>query len=839
MSTAHVSRAKAMLLFAAVAVVLVCGASAAIHEDEQGLRDWVMRFAGNVRYAAVPPTANPTLVYVLSEEGAVTALDLTPRGALNLTWRQVFSEAPQCLAAADDAVLAVDAKGTAYLLSPEQGFIATTFVLQQPAALAGEPAVAVACSIVDGKVTVAMYHASTGGARAYTFDITTEDEVIGSSATIAMGPDVTFLRLGGGKHVYATATKTGSTTQYDATTGAKVGSMEGTSASVGLDGEIVLVKKNGLGGTVAKDADFSIQCERCSATHIIDSETGAVATAGKKATTVTVTTAGTVMRVSFPTKEVSLPINASAGTAYPLIAFTKESDGMVYALVKKPSRHLVLVRSDGAVMWERREGLSGAAATLIVAPPNQQLDRFHFNKQVLMASRYGTLYSIPLSEMGTKIEVLTDFSIPLLKQMPVASMAQVQVTAMTQISETTVGVRCEADGTTAIVVIDLVTKEVTKVRLFDEKIVITPQYTIARDLTLEGALDSPQLLVYVADAAKGLVEGYSVSNATKRATPAWSIKFPYPVVAHTSGQDSSRTAIVNDLRVYPNRTGAEPVDEVRHRYPTRNVVVAAYYEPADEDHLPTLVITAVDAVTGGVLATTRHQDVEGDVKMAIIEHTLIYYFLDASKMRYCFGVWEMFEEEQGSAVSKSAGATLPMVVASFFAKSDRVFSSRASRPPVIAASTLGLYGGPVADMGVTTSNGAIARKSIVMAFETGRVAVVELNSLLAGNQMVMPNTENKQLSHVFLHSSALATHRYRLAKPRGVTTAPTNLESSCHVVVTGLDLFYVRSSAGKPFDLLNTDFNKPLLVALVAAFAVLSFLVRYLVMRKSLNALWE
>ncbi|CCW59870.1 unnamed protein product [Phytomonas sp. EM1] len=102
----------------------------------------------------------------------------------------------------------------------------------------------------------------------------------------------------------------------------------------------------------------------------------------------------------------------------------------------------------------------------------------------------------------------------------------------------------------------------------------------------------------------------------------------------------------------------------------------------------------------------------------------------------------------------------------------------------------------------------------------------------------MPNQKDRKASHVLVFSEMLATHKYRLALPQHVVTAATNLESSSHVLVTGLDLFYVRYSAGKPFDLLNSDYNKPLLVMLVISLLVASLVARYFVLRKSLSTIW-
>lgn len=88
---------------------------------------------------------------------------------------------------------------------------------------------------------------------------------------------------------------------------------------------------------------------------------------------------------------------------------------------------------------------------------------------------------------------------------------------------------------------------------------------------------------------------------------------------------------------------------------------------------------------------------------------------------------------------------------------------------------LGAYGGPLADMSLTTSQDAIARKSVVLAYKSGRVAIVELRQLFAGGQMPIPRRTDRQLTHVIIPSVLMATHRYRIAAPRYITTQPTQL----------------------------------------------------------------
>lgn len=804
-------------LVLAIALATFCIPCHAIHEDEQGLRDWIMRFAGDTTHAVVSHTNSH--VFVASEQGAVSAIQVSPSGALNLTWRETLPAAPQCLVTAMKTVFTADHSGSVYLLNTETGFIETTFHLQ----FTSDAAVSkVACSTAENMATVVLYANTT--AYVFTFDIDASEEEISAATSFSVGANAERLKLVG-TALWVSIDET--STQYDIVSGSKGTSTRGVITSTSPFGAAVFVSPSSVVVSSGR-GQTEKACTGCSAAFIANIED----TDAEDIVSVSTDAQGLV--VAFPSAVVNVPQLPASGLPKVLCAFTTDED--TYALVRAANRHLILVRANGQMVWERHEGLAHTAATLITDPLGK-LDHFHFNKHVLLASRFGVLYGIPLAEMGTNVKIIVDFSIALLEKLRAPLVTDVTIQRIARENDTHISVHCTHKSITAIVFVDLRDNAVIEVKIFEGALVVAPKYIVTNDLKLQGDLGFHELHVYVARAEEGRIFGYSVSNVSKAATPTWSMKFSYPIIAHASGQNIARTATVTSLRVYPNNTGKELTEEVHRRYPTRNIVVVAYYEPSKDQGRTTLVITALDAITGSVLALTKHRNAEGAIRMVVVEHTVIYYFMDALKMRYCFGVWEMFEEQPGPAVTTSAGVTLPMIIGTFFAKKDRVFSSRAARPPVVAVSTLGVYGGPLADMSVTTSQSGIARKSIVLAFETGRVAVVELRRLLVGGQMPVPNSD-RQLTHVIIPSTAIVSHRYRLALPNSITTASTNLESSCHVLVSGLDLFYVRSSSGKPFDLLNSDFNKSLLVALVAGFAVLSVLVRYLVMRKSLNAAW-
>ncbi|KEG15448.1 hypothetical protein DQ04_00071160 [Trypanosoma grayi] len=807
-----------LLLFVCLLCVGVVPVTA-IHEDEQGLRDWIRRFVGHVEHATFHPGLKLNHVYVTTAQGAVAALSLSDG---DLQWRKLLSEPQVCVAANKQEIVVSSRTGTVHVFDAATGNLASTFKLMLP-----NGASVGACATAGKVMKVAAV--DTSKAYLYEFDSATDEEEIKPRIEFSIGVGAREIRISG-NHLWVLRQTTAD--RYSLEGNVEVTGVEGGSgAAVTGNGEAVIFTSAKV--TVVRNppkVEEAINCNKCGVGVLVN-------TAGAFGGQVTTQTEQDGFSVVFPTSTVRVPYlhgdNGTAAAAPVVLLAVQDAEHGACALVRAANGHLLAVAERTGTMWERMEGLAQLTAMVIADNPLHE-DHFSFNKLALVVSTYGVVYAVPIADMGLNIRVLADISGVIMQKTAAASMASVKIERVLLSGANTITVVASSGNSHVTLSVDTATGAVKDTKTYTNALFVAPAFTVKRSLEVEGSAPSSQQHVFAMNMSSGRIEGYVVSTSSS-ATPLWTVRMPYPLVAYATGVDALRTTVINHLRVFPNKSTS--TDEVRRKYPTRNVLVVAHYEPSEEE-LTTLVITTIDTITGSVLGSVRHRNVEGNVHLLIVEHAVLYHFMDAEKMRHCLGVWEMFEEESGPVLRKDAGATLPQVIASFFFRSKKVFSSRATRPPAVTAAVLGINGGEVATMSVTASFNGIARKSVVLAFESGRVATVELNRLLAGGQPPLDDKGN-QLTHVLIPSTALATHKYRVAKPSLITTGPTNLESSCHVLVSGLDLFYVRASSGKAFDLLNSDFNKDLLIMLTCGLGVLAVVARYFVMRKGLNLLWR
>ncbi|SCU65917.1 PQQ-like domain/Protein of unknown function (DUF1620), putative [Trypanosoma equiperdum] len=814
------------LYFLLLKLCLICGLIVpiqAIHEDEQGLRDWILRFVGQVEGAALHPKLKLNNVYIRSAQGAVAALSLDSG---ELLWRKVFSEPRVCIGVTGGSVFVSSRSGAVHVLNAGTGAVETTFKLLLPAGADVE-----SCkSITNSKARFAAFDGKN--AHIFELDMNSDDEEVKTVGQFPIGEDVKGLRLSDA-HLWVvrrlSADRYSLKGAVEITGVDAVGGIDVTSSAeaVAYSSHKVTLLRHGpqreTNGAVEQEV---IDCSGCAASVMTNP-------AGVFQGYVIGQADPNGFMVKFPAKSIHVPLKGGTkGAPAILLAVQGDGDG-AWALVRAPNDHLVVVRENGGVKWERWEGLSRLAAVVVLDSSSKE-DRFGLSKEALGISTRGVVYMIPLAEMGSNMKVLVDVSKTVLEMTTAASVENIAFEKL-EVSGADTATLFASFGVVKIrVILNVVTGAVVEATKHEDSLIVAPTFDVKRSLAVNGKIPHSKLHVFSLNMTTGTIKGYLASSSPS-VTPLWTVQLPFPIIAVATGEDALRTSLVNNIRVFPNKSSG--MEEVRRKFPTRNVLAVAYYEPVD-DEMPTLVVTAVDVVTGSVLASMRHRNVEGPVHILIVEHAVLYHFMDVEKMRHSLGVWEMFETEVGPVLFKDTGATPPQVISSFFSRHKRVFSSRATWPPVVVGSVLGMHGGGVAKMSVTTSFGAIARKSLLFVFTSGRVASVGLNRLLAGGQVSLGDGAG-QLTHVIIPSTAIVTHRYRAARPTLIATRPTNLESSCHVLVSGMDLFYVRTSSGKEFDLLNSDFNKTLLIALTCSFGVLSLVARYFAMRKGVRQLWR
>eukprot|EP00742_Colponemidia_sp_Colp-10_P017564 GILJ01020206.1.p1 GENE.GILJ01020206.1~~GILJ01020206.1.p1 ORF type:complete len:537 (-),score=89.04 GILJ01020206.1:94-1536(-) len=337
--------------------------------------------------------------------------------------------------------------------------------------------------------------------------------------------------------------------------------------------------------------------------------------------------------------------------------------------------------------------------------------------------------------------------------------------------------------------------------------------------------------------SKNTIGGVRI-NGNDEAVDTWSLNFPGKVVAHATASSHLAVYSTEHLRVFANETSK--TGEVRRKYPTANLLVVAHVEMQDLDddgtESPVLVISFVDMVTGSVLATNRHADGAGPVHIAVVEHAVITHFFNTERHKYLVDVSELFEAED-TLINDASMASPASIVTSFLIK-PRVVSSYSLRPPQVATQVLQFPPGAISSLGTTVSFQGVARKLVIFGTPAGLVYSIDLRAFLFGGQKVPGKPDAAPYTFVPTSSSSVISHRNSVVQSKFVVVSPTNLESSNHVVVAGLDMMYCRVSAGKAWDLLNDDFNHHLLMTICGVLLLATIAARWVASHRNLKLQW-
>lgn len=90
-----------------------------------------------------------------------------------------------------------------------------------------------------------------------------------------------------------------------------------------------------------------------------------------------------------------------------------------------------------------------------------------------------------------------------------------------------------------------------------------------------------------------------------------------------------------------------------------------------------------------------------------------------------------------------------------------------------------------------------------------------------------------------LQHETMLNYNQTIANIRGIHTSPSGLESTCLVLVYGLDLFVTRVSPSKTFDLLKEDFDYLMISIVLVGLTTATYIVKHLSAKKAIKQAWR
>ncbi|XP_050312086.1 ER membrane protein complex subunit 1 [Anthonomus grandis grandis] len=322
----------------------------------------------------------------------------------------------------------------------------------------------------------------------------------------------------------------------------------------------------------------------------------------------------------------------------------------------------------------------------------------------------------------------------------------------------------------------------------------------------------PRTFLYTVDQKTSSLHGFVLDNGSDL-TPLWEVRLLPSKITGVAMKPASERVHSQGKVLYDR--------SVYYKYVNPNILAVATVTP-DPIHRSVVTIFLIDGVTGFITYSASHKRARGPVLLVHSENWLVYSFTN-----------DRFRRTEVAAVELYEGHTQT---------NSSVFSSYAvSQLPLVQTQSYILPVVPV-KMTVTLTERGITNKFLLMALSNG--AVMEIPWLLLQPRFPgMPCGPEEScipyMPEIPVPPEAVINYNQTLERVRGIEVGPAKLESTCHVLVHGLDLFYTRVAPSKTFDLLKEDFDYRLIVLVLSGLVVASFVTKYLAGKKMLKQAWK
>jgi len=297
--------------------------------------------------------------------------------------------------------------------------------------------------------------------------------------------------------------------------------------------------------------------------------------------------------------------------------------------------------------------------------------------------------------------------------------------------------------------------------------------------------------------------------------------------------------------LYEPQAGAEP-----HRPLCQDSGYGLEKNATAEEHETSLEpcrlhVSIMDLVSGKMLYRVTHAQSTGPVHAVINENFIVYTYWNSQLKRpelSSIGLFEGIIDKYGLtpfASHSSAAAAAPHISAEAGTR-----TSFGGQTPLAAQRTYVLPHVATA-LSVTQSARGIANKNILLAFASGQVFSVDMRQIHPRRPLTEPSQPEKEEGltqyNPFLHLVPFqaVTLDGSVNGVHFVTSRATRLESTTLVFsYGGPDLHFARTQSSGGFDLLASEFNKPLLLLILVGLVLVAVVLRVAYFKKIVAAAW-
>lgn len=260
----------------------------------------------------------------------------------------------------------------------------------------------------------------------------------------------------------------------------------------------------------------------------------------------------------------------------------------------------------------------------------------------------------------------------------------------------------------------------------------------------------------------------------------------------------------------------------------------------DED-TKTLVVTALDAVTGRVMYRQEHMGGTGPVKSIVSEHWAAYTFWQQTQGRWYIGVIDTYYPQPADLNAMNllfSRGNANDTVSPYDAPPELIVESESFRTKYAASC-----------LAVTKTSHGTTSKMLLMGTTNGQIVSIDRRMLDPRRPKVLPGTkptpeqvyERLPPYHPEIGTSgpSFVTLYNRVERLQGIETLHAMLESSTLVFAHGLDMYFMRMQPSRGFDMVPDDFPHALLVFMVLGLAISLYILRKIIQKRTLRLTWK
>ncbi|CAK9820665.1 ER membrane protein complex subunit 1 [Anthophora plagiata] len=324
--------------------------------------------------------------------------------------------------------------------------------------------------------------------------------------------------------------------------------------------------------------------------------------------------------------------------------------------------------------------------------------------------------------------------------------------------------------------------------------------------------------IFTTDQTTGILSGFSLSYSTAQELIAHKV---WELLLSPKNQRITHVVSKNPIERVHSQGRVLSDRSVLYKYINPNLV-AIVTEGVGYTHKNTLNLYLLDVVSGAMVFSIMHKRVRGPVHIVHSENWIVYSYFNEKSRRTEIASLELYE---GKIQSNTT-----------------VFSSLSTTKLPIVERQAFIFPATIDSMRETITEKGITSKHIIVALANG--GILELPWMMVDpRRPINPEVREEgvipYMPEVPIPMDAIINYNQSVFRVSGVHTSPSGLESTCLVFVHGLDLFYTRVAPSKTFDVLKEDFDYYLIVIVLAALLISSYITKKLASQKAQKQAWK